>query len=184
MTINYQKLTRDQIRFLSQIDRSETVPRIYVMKDGALELVGHDFVIPDWSAAEKQQRIAELQALYDSGATFLGAFDGPLLVGLAALDHHFVKTGKKRLNLAGIWVSKGYRGRYINRTLFQWAAQEAHKQGAYAMYISATPSQNTVDFYRNLGCRPANPIDPDLFAKEPEDIHLELALFKIAARSP
>jgi predicted N-acetyltransferase YhbS len=181
MTINYQKLTRDQIRLFSQIDRSETVSHIYVMRDGTLKLVEHDFVIPDWSAAEKQERIAKLQELYDRGATFFAAFDGPLLAGLAVLDHHFVKTGKKRLNLAGMWVSCGYRGRSIGRTLFQWAAQEAHKQGAYALYISATPSENTVDFYRNLGCSLANPIDPDLFANEPEDIHLELTLFKTEA---
>ncbi len=177
MTINYHKLARHQIRLFTHIDRTETVSRIYRQQDGALQLVEDHWSIPAWSPAEKQQRIAELQALYDRGATFFGAFDGPSLVGLSVLDHHFIKTGHKRLNLAGMWVSAGYRGQSIGRTLFQWAAQEAHKLGAHALYVSATLSENTVNYYRSLGCRLADPIDPGLFAKEPHDIHLELLLF-------
>jgi hypothetical protein len=41
------------------------------------------------------------------------------------------------------------------------------------MYISATPSEHTVDFYMRLGCRLAAEPDPELYAFEPEDIHLE-----------
>jgi hypothetical protein len=44
------------------------------------------------------------------------------------------------------------------------------------MYVSATPSLNTVRFYQSLGCRLTELVDPDLFKEEPEDIHLELSL--------
>ena len=176
--MNYHKLTRAEIDQFAQIDRSETVPRYYSVHEGTLELVEEPEVFPDWTPAEKQDWIRGLRAFYDQGATIFGAFDGPLMVGLSALGHHFMQTGYKRLELSEMWVSSGYRGQGIGRTLFQWAVQEAHKLGAHALYISATPSENTIHFYQNLGCRLADPVDPDLFTDEPVDIHLELLLFR------
>jgi hypothetical protein len=40
------------------------------------------------------------------------------------------------------------------------------------LYISATPSQNTVDFYLKRGCQVTGDPDPELWELEPEDIHL------------
>ena len=40
------------------------------------------------------------------------------------------------------------------------------------MYISATPSEHTINFYLRQGCVVASEVDPELFALEPEDIHL------------
>jgi hypothetical protein len=47
---------------------------------------------------------------------------------------------------------------------------------ARRLYISATPSENTVNFYLRQGCVLARQIDPELFELEPEDIHLEYDL--------
>ncbi len=48
--------------------------------------------------------------------------------------------------------------------------------GVKKLYISATPTKATVDFYRNEDAVIANEIDSDLFRLEPLDIHLELDL--------
>ena len=48
--------------------------------------------------------------------------------------------------------------------------------GAAGLYISATPTENTIRFYLGLGCRVIPQPDPQLFAEESEDIHLECAL--------
>ena len=114
--------------------------------------------------------------MFDKGATFFGAFDGENLIGMSVLDHNPVASGTKRLNLEGIWVSNKYHGRGIGRGLFQFVEREARKTGAKVLYVSATPSENTVRFYRKIGFRLAEPIDPYLYEKEPEDIHLELIL--------
>jgi len=42
--------------------------------------------------------------------------------------------------------------------------------------VSATPSGPTVDFYRSRGFEPTDEPDPALFALEPDDIHMVLAL--------
>ncbi len=173
---NYHQLARADISQLAQIDRTEIINGIYTWRDGALVLADEQYPVPDWSIAEKQHRIQNLETLFDTGASFFGAFNQDVLVGLSVLDHRPIKTGNKRLNLEGLWVSHTFRGKGVGHKLFHLAAEAALEHGASAMYVSATPSKHTVDFYMRLGCQPAQPIDPDLLTKEPEDIHLELVL--------
>jgi ribosomal protein S18 acetylase RimI-like enzyme len=70
-------------------------------------------------------------------------------------------------------VGRAYRHRRLGRRLLELARLAAHARGAKGLYISATPSENTINFYRRLGCELAREPDPELFAREPEDIHLE-----------
>jgi hypothetical protein len=53
------------------------------------------------------------------------------------------------------------------------AKATARERGAKRLYISATPSENTINFYLRRGCVVAAEVDPHLFELEPEDIHLE-----------
>jgi len=174
--ITYRLLTRSEIVKLQQIERSENIHHLYFMRDGVMVLEPYEVEVPEWSAEEKQRRIAGLQAVFDQGATFFGAFTGEELAGMSVLDHNPVRTGQDRLNPEGFWVSQQYRQKGGGNTLFSLAAEEARQRSALALYVSATPSQNTVHFYQHLGCRQANPVDPFLLTKEPEDIHLELIL--------
>lgn len=174
--IAFREVTRAEIEKLAGIDRTETVERIYYIRDGKLVLQDEHWDVPEWSAARKRQLITRLQTVFDQGATVYGAFDGELLVGMSVLDHNFIKTGNQRLNLEGLWVSNQCRGRGIGKALFLLAAEEARQRGAKALYVSATPSENTIRFYTRLGCRLTELVDPRLFEREPEDIHLELRL--------
>jgi len=73
-------------------------------------------------------------------------------------------------------VSRLYRGKGLGTKLFGLARQTAHARGAKRLYISATPSEKTVNFYTRLGCTVAKEPDPQLFALEPEDIHIEMKI--------
>ncbi|MFL7794374.1 MAG: GNAT family N-acetyltransferase [Anaerolineae bacterium] len=130
----------------------------------------------DWSPEEKQRRIAILQDEYDAGATIFGAFDTPTLVGMSVLDHNPLSSGAARFNLAGLWVSHAHRNQGIGKALVWLAVEEAIERGAKTLYVSATPSENTIRFYTSLGFRPVETVDPHLFKDEPEDVHLELIL--------
>ena len=48
--------------------------------------------------------------------------------------------------------------------------------GARRLYVSATPSGPTVEFYRSHGFEPTDEPDEALFALEPDDIHMILEL--------
>jgi GNAT superfamily N-acetyltransferase len=172
--IDFRELEREEIYLFGQIDRTETVDGIYYLQDGEYTMVAEHHDVPKWSDAFKQEKISRLLEVFDGGATAYGAFDGDVLVGMSMLDHQTVESGDKRLNLEGMWVSHPFRNQGIGMVLFRMASNEARSKGAQALYVSATPSENTVRFYRRLGCRPADPVDSILFEKEPEDIHFEL----------
>ena len=174
--ITYRILNRDQIQFLKQIDRREIIQGLYYRRNGRLILEEKQIQVPEWREDDKTQRVNGLQHIYDQGATFFGAFYGEELVGMSVLNHNPLSSSSHKLNLEGLWVSNQYRGLGIGKALFRRAQQEAESRGAKFMYVSATPSQNTVDFYLGLGCLPAVPPDEILLQKEPEDIHLELNL--------
>jgi ribosomal protein S18 acetylase RimI-like enzyme len=174
--LEYRILARAEISFLEQLDRTESIDYVYHMRKGTLVLEQEHWDVPDWSLSEKQKRIAAMQEYYDKGATFYGAFDGQLLVGMSVLDHNSMPSGDNRLNLTGLWVSCKYRVKGIGRTLLLLIAQAAHERGAKALYVSATPSENTYRFYQSVGFHLAELIDPDLYAKEHDDIHMELVL--------
>lgn len=176
----YQILSRAEIAKLAQIDRTESIDGIHYVRQGTLVLEDEHWDVPDWSPAEKKRRIAVLQADFDRGCLFYGAFDGPRLIGMVVLDPDPLPTGVDRLNLAGLWVSHPYRGNGVGRALVQIAVKEAQARGAGAVYVSATPSERTVRFYRSAGFRLATLVDPGLYEREPEDIHMELNL----TRSP
>ncbi len=75
-----------------------------------------------------------------------------------------------------LYVSAEYRGRRIGRSLTQMTANLARSLGAVALYISATPTRGTVDAYLRMGANLLQAPDQELFAREPEDVHLCLTL--------
>lgn len=175
-SVEYRVLSRTEIAQLAQIERAETIERVYTMRDGNLVLKKEHWDVPNWSLEEKRQRIAALQDEYDAGATIFGAFDGPTLAGMSVLHHNPLSSGIARFNLAGLWVSHAHRNQGIGKMLVRLTVEEAKERGAKTLYVSATPSENTIRFYTSLGFRPAETVDPHLFEDEPEDIHLELIL--------
>jgi GNAT superfamily N-acetyltransferase len=159
-----------------EIDRREYIPNIYRLRDGVLELEAHNFDVPGWPPGEQQTYLPRLLAALDRGGFAWAAFDGDVIAGGAVLDARFFGSRKDTLQLEWLHVGRDFRKHGVGATLFEKAASAARGLGAAKMYITATPSENTVNFYMRRGCVLATEIDPDLFALEPEDIHLEYVL--------
>jgi GNAT superfamily N-acetyltransferase len=150
-------------------DRLRTEPRL---RGGQLVRRPNYFEIPGWrpDAAEKVTPV--LLDCFDRGGTFLGVFDAEALVGMGVLESARVGRASDQMQLAYLYVSRAYRGRGVGIQLFEAAVAFAREVGAKALYVSATPTENTVDFYLNRGCVLAPEPDPRLLAAEPDDIHL------------
>lgn len=174
--MNIRLLQREEFSFIWQIDRREIVENIYVLNDGELELKPDYFDIQGWPSGEEEHYTPILLDCYDRGGLFWGAFENDSLVGVAILESKFIGTHHDTLQLKFLHVSRDYRGRGIASTLFKLAVEKAMELGATKLYISATPSEHTVNYYTRLGCELAAEIDPELFALEPEDIHLEYVI--------
>jgi predicted N-acetyltransferase YhbS len=174
--IRGRDLRRDEIVLVWTIDRGESIRGVYVLEGGALQRRPAQFEALGWPPGEAERYTPLLEACHDRGGWLYGLFDDERLIAVAALDPRPLGRGGELRQLEFLHVSRTYRSRGLGRRLFRLAQREAARRGARGLYISATPSENTIDFYLRLGCTPIAEPDPELFALEPEDIHLECGL--------
>ena len=168
-----RELARDEIETIWGIGRSEIIEKVYHLRDGALVLEVEFYDMKGWPPGEAELYTPILLDCFDRGGIFYGAFEGSEMVGAAVLESRFIGKAKDQLQLKFLHVSSGYRKKGLGKTLFEKAAGRAKELGAKRLYISSTPSENTVNFYLYLGCEVTGEIDQELFDLEPEDIHME-----------
>jgi predicted N-acetyltransferase YhbS len=166
-------LTRDEIPLIFSIDRAELIENIYYFENGGLVLRPERYDMQGWPPGEPELNIPHLFDCFDRGGWFYGLFDGDQLAAVAVLESRFIGPQGNQLQLKFLHVGRPYRRQGLGGCLFDLAKEEARRRGARRLYISATPSENTVDFYLRRGCTLVRQPDPELFALEPEDIHLE-----------
>jgi predicted N-acetyltransferase YhbS len=174
--MNIRILQREEIPLIWQIDRREIVQNIYVLQEGELTLKPDYFDIQGWPPGEAELYTPILLDCYDREGMFWGAFENDKLVGVAILESKFMGAQQDVLQLKFLHVSRVSRKQGLGTRLFNLAVEKARSLGARKLYISATPSENTINYYLQLGCVVAKEIDSELFALEPEDIHLEYAI--------
>jgi GNAT superfamily N-acetyltransferase len=75
-------------------------------------------------------------------------------------------------HLSFLHVSKDYRKQGIGRHLIQLVENVALQRGYKRLYVSATASVSTVNFYMNYGLRPTKKVIKELCEQEPNDIHM------------
>jgi predicted N-acetyltransferase YhbS len=175
-SIVYRELQIDEAPLLGSIDRAERIDGIYRVTDGALEYREMRQSYPTWSATGLADYVARLQALLESGGSVFAAWDARTLVGVGSLDASGVGGDRALLCLDMLYVHAGYRGQGIGRALTRMVVDRARALGAASLYISATPTKRTVDVYLRMGAEILKAPDPELFSREPEDIHLLLRL--------
>jgi predicted N-acetyltransferase YhbS len=171
--VTIRELTRDEIERVWEIDRREVIENVYSLRDGLLVLEPEHHDMEGWPRGEAEIYTPIFRNCFDRGGTFLGAFEESKLVGAAVLESRFIGRNGDQLQLKFLHVSHDERNKGLGKALFQMAVARARDLGAKRLYISATPSQNTVDFYLRLGCEVTAEFDRELFDLEPDDIHLE-----------
>ena len=164
---------RPEVEQVWTIDRAEVIDNIYYFENGTLLLRPEHYAMQGWPPGEAEKYTPLLIDCFDRGGWFYGVFDDAKLIGVAILEGRFIGKDQDQLQLKFLHVSKAYRHRGVGKRLFELARATARERGAKRMYISATPSEHTINFYLRLGCVTARELDPELFACEPEDIHLE-----------
>jgi ribosomal protein S18 acetylase RimI-like enzyme len=171
--IEIKQMPSSDIGRIAEIDRSEHVTLGYFFLDGKLEAREVDWQVPRWFADgpehSVQALIESLALILAQGGTMLGAFDGDLLVGVAIYRPDLAKD---MAQLVFLHVSNGYRRQGIAARLTAEIIRLAQEDEATKLYVSATPSQSAVGFYQDQGFRLIEKPHPELYALEPEDIHM------------
>jgi N-acetylglutamate synthase-like GNAT family acetyltransferase len=169
-------LRRIEIEKVRDIDRTEVIEQVYYLVDGNLVLRDEFYDMKGWNASELDRCIAHLFYICDRNGTLFGAFVEERLVGVSALESEFIGKDKDQLQLYFHHVDSNYRHNGVGGRLFRNAVMKAKELGAKRLYVSATPSKNTIGFYLHMGCSLASEVNPELFELEPQDIHLEFVL--------
>ena len=114
-----------------------------------------------------------LEHYVDARGIAFGAFVGGRLVGIGVVVPH-VRPAVAQL--AFLHVTQTLRAAGIGSRLSGELEHVARDAGDSAMVVTATPSANTVRFYLGRGYElMAQPL-PELFEREPEDVHMRKVL--------
>ncbi|MFZ6003353.1 MAG: GNAT family N-acetyltransferase [Actinomycetota bacterium] len=174
--VNVRRLEPSDVALVAAIDRSEHVEVQYRVDDGRLvETPVGVADIPAWDPDgvgehSVASHVAFCASVIADGAALFGAFaDDGELMGLATLHPTFERG---LAWLATLHVGRLHRRRGAASALWDASVALAREAGARSLYVSATPTGSAVGFYLRRGCRLADPVHPELFAQEPEDIHL------------
>lgn len=171
-----RQFTRSEVSHYWDIDRREVIDNIYYLVDGKLILKPEHYDVQGWPPGERELYTPLMLDCFDRGGWLYGLFDGDRLIAAVVLESKFIGPHNDLLQLKALHVSCSHRDQGLGRYLFELAKEKARNLGARGLYISATPSEHTINFYLRLGCTVTQTPDPDLFALEPEDIHLECSL--------
>ena len=161
---------------IEEIDRSEHIVQQYRAHGGVLSLVDVDIRAPRWGEpgeAPVAQVVAAWRRLLERGGILVGAFDGERLVGVALYDR---SAPDEPARLAELYVTRLHRREGVGQALTREVVRLARRDGARRLYVSATQTRATVDFYCRLGFEALASPNASLLALEPDDIHLALRL--------
>ena len=174
-----RRLGVEGVELVAAIDRSERIDVEYEVRNGEIVERPVGMVeVPPWDpVGDGPHTVAEVKEfcrrVVEGGGVVVAAFEGDDVAGLAVVDPGFAP---ELAWLAFLHVSRPYRRRGIASALWAEAVSMASGAGAGEMYVSATPTGSAVGFYLGRGCRLADPVHPELFAAEPDDIHLICAV--------
>ena len=175
--ISYRILKKEEINLLlfSNFDRYQEVTKCWCKENDKWVLKDISFT-ESWGPDEYEFLVECLQKTIMTGGTVFGAFSDNDLVGFVSLENKFFGSKNDYLQLSSIHTSNGYRGRGIGRNLFNLVCKKAREVGAEKLYISAHSSEETISFYKALGCKEALEYNKKLVDKEPCDCQLEYVL--------
>ncbi|TLS49631.1 GNAT family N-acetyltransferase [Paenibacillus antri] len=176
MKLRYRELKPEDAVRVAEIDRSETIERLYAMTEGSLTAEEVHIESPAWDDKQTREMIDRFRKELSAGGTAVGCFEDGRLVGFGVLSGAFRGDRRDRLAVDLMYVSRSHRRRGIGTRLLRELSAVAADLGAKQLYVSSTETESAVSFYRKNGGEPTPEVDPELFEKEPHDIHMVIEL--------
>jgi ribosomal protein S18 acetylase RimI-like enzyme len=167
--IRTKRIPQSDVSLIGVIDATESGSVVYYYRDAEVVAEREEWHRPRWSGDEVETHIKSAENVLRKGGVLLGAFVGDILVGFASLL--YVLEGDMA-QLANLQVSRDYRRRGIATVLVKELLELASEKGAKSIYVSATPSESAIGFYRRMGFDLAEKVNKELYELEPEDIHM------------
>jgi GNAT superfamily N-acetyltransferase len=167
--VHIRQMSPEELTRVEEIDVSESGHLVYYYSEGKIATRREAWHRRPRNTEVWRNYIERWKATLERGGVALGAFDAERLVGIAVLEYHLTES---MAHLVALFVSKDYRRQSIAAKLTQEIIRLAKENGAGQLYVSATPSESAFSFYTSQGFVLAKQVHKELYALEPEDIHL------------
>ena len=176
--VEIRRLARTELARVGEIDRTEHIDLLYEQRGTVLVERPGEWSASAWYADghgdhSVEAKRDELEHYLDAGGIAFGAFVDGRLAGIGIVVPHLRPAVAQ---LAFLHVTQTLRGAGIGRRLSSELEQLARRAGDSSMVVSATPSANTVRFYQGSGYELMPQPLPELFEREPEDVHMRKVL--------
>jgi len=172
----FREVLSKELYKIARIDRGEEISEVYIFQGGKLLLQPQYETVQGFDQAELDMIIVCQNKILAEGGHIFGAFIEDQLIGVASVEKR--KRGKHAdfCKMDILYVHRSFRRKGIAKTLLEECKNTALSFGAKNLYISATPTKATVDFYMQNGAVLVQEFDSELYEMEPLDIHLQLPL--------
>ena len=168
----YREMDQSEAEKVQLIDGTCYIKNAWRMVDGTLQLVEinwTDYELPNGLQWHMQHF---LKTIVEGGKAF-GCFEKDVLVGYVTINSDIFGVYSKQILLDQLFVSQNYRNKGIGKKLFGFCIFQAKRWGADKLYLCAGSSENTIAFYKKIGCVNAVEINQELYEEDPNDIQLE-----------
>ncbi len=176
--VELRRLDVSELARVAEIDRSEAITEMYEQRGAELLARRGEWSSPPWDPDghgehSVESQLAGLRRHVNAGGVAIGAFAAGRIVGIGVVVPH-LRPGIAQL--AYLHVTAPRRGQGVGRRLSDEMDEIARTAGDTEMVVSATPTGNTVRFYRSRGFEPMGEPLAELFELEPEDVHMHKVL--------
>lgn len=175
--LEYRKLNLDEAARIAEIDATHFIKNAWRINEETGE---YELVEINWTDTELpngfEWHLNHLLKTFENGGNVFGCFDDNKLIGYSAIDKNIIGKKEKYVLLDQLFVSCVQRGKGIGTHLFLMCAQHAKGYGAEKMLLCAGSAENTIAFYKKLGCVPAVERNDILYEADSRDILLEYVL--------
>lgn len=172
--MKYREMELKEANKIKFIDATCFIKNAWRNVDGKVQLIEinwTDYELPNglpW-------HIDRFKKTVQAGGKAYGCFEGDVLIGYVTMNAELWGINSKYCLLDQLFISKDYRGQGIGRELVRCCREQAKQWGADKLYICAGSSEDTIAFYRQIGCVDAMEINQELFEEDINDIQLELS---------
>ena len=173
-TILYRQLGLEEAERIKEIDASQFIGRAWRDVAGSKQLVVINYQDHGFPNGY-ETHLSSLRGTIAGAGSALGAFDGDKLIGFCSVNPEVFGVKYNYVLLDQIFISLPYRSKGIGKQLFMRSVKEGKNFGAEKFYICAGSAEETIAFYKAIGCIEAVEINSELYEEDTRDIQLEYA---------
>lgn len=176
MPITYRKMDLSDLDQLKNMNPYQYIKNAWRSVDGRLKLIEINYEDLDWPNGYDHHFNGLKSTIHEKGVAY-GAFDERnQLLGFVTLNDQVFKNSYSYVLLDQLFITLEQRNKGIGKELFNLCVKEARKWCVDKIYICAGSAEETIAFYKKIGCVDAIEINQAFYEEDPRDLQLEYCL--------